>query len=285
MALFRAATKITIGNGELTSFWFDSWSDRGPLSLWPPDLFKVATRKSRSVAKEFLDDNWIRSIASLTTPVQLTQFLEVWNVVASTHLNPDMTDTIAWSPSPQGSYSAGSAYHLQFLGSFPKFDAAKIWLAHAEPKCKIFAWLALHAKLLTADKLAIRGWPHDPVCPLCLSAHETTSHLCKDCPFTTAIWNTIHHDVDDNHATHGTSFMSINDWWDNIIEGKSVAIRRNLSGRFLYVIWNAWKERNRRIFTGHRLTYIEVAAIVKEDIAQRQRAFAPARVTIPAEPD
>jgi hypothetical protein len=239
----------------------------------------------RSVAKEFLDDNWIRSIASLTTPVQLTQFLEVWNVVASTHLNPDMTDTIAWSPSPQGSYSAGSAYHLQFLGSFPKFDAAKIWLAHAEPKCKIFAWLALHAKLLTADKLAIRGWPHDPVCPLCLSAHETTSHLCKDCPFTTAIWNTIHHDVDDNHATHGTSFMSINDWWDNIIEGKSVAIRRNLSGRFLYVIWNAWKERNRRIFTGHRLTYIEVAAIVKEDIAQRQRAFAPARVTIPAEPD
>jgi hypothetical protein len=79
--------------------------------------------------------------------------------------------------------------------------------------------------------------------------------------------------------------MSINDWWDNIIDGKPGSERRRLSGRFFYVIWNAWKERNRRIFTGHRLTYIEVASIVKEDIEQRQRAFAPVRVAIPAEPD
>jgi hypothetical protein len=33
MDLFRAATKITIGNGEYTSFWFDSWTDRGALKL------------------------------------------------------------------------------------------------------------------------------------------------------------------------------------------------------------------------------------------------------------
>jgi hypothetical protein len=131
-------------------------------------------------------------------------------------------------------------------------------------------------------------WPENSpqsYLPSVLICPRNGFHLCTDCSFTTAIWNTIHHDVDDNHATHGHTFMSINDWWDNIIEGKSVSVRRHLSGRFLYVIWNAWKERNRRIFTGHRLTYIEVAAIVKEDIAQRQRAFAPVRVTIQAEPD
>jgi hypothetical protein len=133
--------------------------------------------------------------------------------------------------------------------------------------------------------LAIRGWPHDPVCPLCLSAHETAAHLCKDCPFTAAIWTTIHQEDADNPATHDQTFASINAWWDAIIEGKSVSDKRRLSRRFLYVSWNAWKERNRRIFTRHRLTYIEVASIVKEDIAQRHRAFAPARVTYPAEPD
>jgi hypothetical protein len=42
---------------------------------------------------------------------------------------------------------------------------------------------------------------------------------------------------------------------------------------------------NMHIFTGHRLAYIEVASIAKEDIAQRHRAFAPARVTYLAEPD
>ncbi|KAK1626619.1 hypothetical protein QYE76_000934 [Lolium multiflorum] len=173
----------------------------------------------------------------------------------------------------------------EFLGSFPKFDAAKTWLAHAVPKCKIFAWLALHAKLLTADMLAISGWMHYPVCPLCLSSHETADHMCKDCPFTAAIWTTIHQEDAQVPATHGQTFASLNAWWDYIIEGKSVSDRRRLSGRFLYVLWNAWKERNRRIFTCHCLTYIEVASIAREDIAQRNRAFTPARVTYPAEPD
>jgi hypothetical protein len=40
---------------------------------------------------------------------------------------------------------------------------------------------------------------------------------------------------------------------------------------------------NRRIFTGHRLTYIEVASIAKEDILQRERAFNTYALAIPAE--
>jgi hypothetical protein len=45
------------------------------------------------------------------------------------------------------------------------------------------------------------------------------------------------------------------------------------SGRLLYVIWNVWKERNRRIFQGVRKTYMEVAHIAHEDIRQRALAF------------
>jgi hypothetical protein len=61
--------------------------------------------------------------------------------------------------------------------------------------------------------------------------------------------------------------------------------QRQISGRLLYVIWNAWKERNRRIFTGQRLTYIEVASVAREDIIQRDRAFTAFAPTIPAERD
>jgi hypothetical protein len=116
-------------------------------------------------------------------------------------------------------------------------------------------------------------------------AHETAAHLCKDCPFTAAIWSTIYQEDAQAPTTHGQNFASLDAWWDHIIQGKSLSDRRRLSGRFLYVLWNAWKERNRRIFTGHRLTYIEVASFAREDIAHRSCAFAPARVTHPAEPD
>jgi hypothetical protein len=285
MDLFRAATHITIGNGESTSFWSDPWTHRGPIRLWAPDLYKVASRKGRSVAKELHNDNWIRSIARLSTPVQLDQYLQVWDVIAHTQLSPTVADSITWKLNTDGVYSASSAYHMQFLGSFPRFDAKKIWSAHAEPKCKLFAWLALHRKLLTADMLAIRGWPHDPVCPLCLSAMETADHLCKDCPFTSAIWTRIQQDYSVHPVQHGQTFSSTNAWWDEIIDGKSAENKRRLSGRLLYVLWNAWKERNRRIFTGRRLTFLEVALLAREDIAQRELAFAGNRQTIPADPD
>ncbi|KAK1691773.1 hypothetical protein QYE76_008470 [Lolium multiflorum] len=133
--------------------------------------------------------------------------------------------------------------------------------------------------------LAIRGWPHEPLCPLCLHAPETTNHLCKDYPFTIAIWNRMktwdNDDSPDNRHVH----QSITEWWDDLISGKATKDQKRIRGRFLYVLWNAWKERNRRIFTGRRLTYLEVADITKEDVLQRDRAINGFGPAIPAEPD
>jgi hypothetical protein len=169
----------------------------------------------------------------------LELYLQFWKVVAATHLAPDVPDTITWMINSEGSYSASSAYHMQFLGSFTKFDAKKIWLAHAEPKCKIFVLLALHGKLLTPDMLAVRGWPHNSICPLCLYAPETATHLFKDCRFTSAIWTLIQREENVGLATHGHTYTSTSDWWDNTITGKAAADKRRLSGRLLYVLWNA----------------------------------------------
>jgi hypothetical protein len=285
MALFRAATKITIGDGNIASFWKDNWCGHGPICQWAPDLFKIATRKNRTVAKELHDNNWIRSIARVSTPVQLAQYLRVWDVVTNAAPTPGLPDTISWTLSGDGVYNASSAYEAQFRGSYARFETPKIWDAHAEPKCKLFAWLALHGKLLTADLLAARGWTHDPLCLLCRRAPETAAHLCKDCPFTTAAWTLVQAWDSAPIGSRGANFATFSDWWEDLIAGNSRQTRRLTSGRLLYVLWNVWKERNRRIFTGHRLTYVDVASMAREDIRQRERAFANCRPAIPAEPD
>jgi uncharacterized Fe-S cluster-containing radical SAM superfamily protein len=41
----------------------------------------------------------------------------------------------------------------------------------------------------------------------------------------------------------------------------------------IYICWNLWKERNRRIFNNAFQSPSEVAARVKEDIDQRRRAL------------
>jgi hypothetical protein len=51
------------------------------------------------------------------------------------------------------------------------------------------------------------------------------------------------------------------------------------------VLWNAWKEQNRRNFTGRQLTYLEVADITREDILQRDHAITSFWPAIPAELD
>jgi hypothetical protein len=51
-----------------------------------------------------------------------------------------------------------------------------------------------------------------------------------------------------------------------MLVGVDKRVKHSRSGRLLYVIWNVWKERNRRIFQGVRLTYLEVAHIAHEDI-------------------
>lgn len=76
-------------------------------------------------------------------------------LLANAPLDPDVEDSISWNWTSNGIYSAASAYAVQFQGSYPKFFLSKMWSAHVELKYKFFSWLALHGKILMADKLAI----------------------------------------------------------------------------------------------------------------------------------
>ena len=93
----------------------------------------------------------------------MAQFIQLWAVLREVVLQP-RPDAISWRWTASGIYSMASAYRCQFVGAVAPFRVAKIWKAHTEQKCKFFAWLAVHGKLLTADNLAIRGWPNDPIC-------------------------------------------------------------------------------------------------------------------------
>ncbi|XP_051201788.1 uncharacterized protein [Lolium perenne] len=90
MALFRASTKITIGNGKLASFWHDNW-------------------KNRTDAKELSDNNWIRSVITISMPTQLAQYLELWDIIQSVTLVLEQPDSISWTLTSDATYSASFA--------------------------------------------------------------------------------------------------------------------------------------------------------------------------------
>jgi hypothetical protein len=50
-------------------------------------------------------------------------YLEIWDIVYALQLVPDQPDSISWTLTADGSYSANFAYHVQDMGSHPRFDA------------------------------------------------------------------------------------------------------------------------------------------------------------------
>ena len=177
----------------------------------------------------------------------MAQFVKLWTMLQGVQLREE-PDAIRWRWTESGSYTAASAYHCQFFGSCAPFRSAKFWKGHAEAKCRFFAWLALHGKMLTADNLAIRGWPHDPVCKLCRIHPETVQHLTLDCHFTTAVREQIFAWNGNMGVPTPPGGRSLNVWWDDTIAALPKERRREASGLIIYSMWGVWKERNRRVF-------------------------------------
>jgi hypothetical protein len=121
--------------------------------------------------------------------------------------------------------------------------------------------------------------------PLCLNATEMAIQMCKDRPFTAAVCTLVQDWHGASIGPPSDNFFNISKWWDDIIHGRLKGEQHTTSGRLLYVLWNTWKERNHRIFTGQRLTYIEVASITGEDILQREHTFTTYVPAVVAEPD
>jgi hypothetical protein len=120
-----------------------------------------------------------------------SSFIDLWVRLLNVRLQDDVQDTITWKWTPDGIYSTRSAYRIQFRGSHPTFQHDLIWKAHAENKCKVHAWILMHSKILMADNLQKRRWPHQEHCVLCNGPLETGVHLYLLCPFARDVWDQV----------------------------------------------------------------------------------------------
>ncbi|WVZ61979.1 hypothetical protein U9M48_011783 [Paspalum notatum var. saurae] len=65
--LFRASSKIIVGNGETVLFWIDNWLDGLPMEFLAPNLFKAVPRRfhSRTLKEGIQNSAWIKDIEGL----------------------------------------------------------------------------------------------------------------------------------------------------------------------------------------------------------------------------
>jgi hypothetical protein len=108
-ALFHASTVVTIGRDDKASFWHSSWLNGcAPIDI-ASNLYPLAWRKNQKVKDDLLHMNWTRGLWRMEYVQQMAEFVELWDLVSVIQL-VDREDTISQRWTPDGCYSAKSAY-------------------------------------------------------------------------------------------------------------------------------------------------------------------------------
>ncbi|WVZ86569.1 hypothetical protein U9M48_033328, partial [Paspalum notatum var. saurae] len=248
--LFAAATRIEIGDGAKTSFWHCAWAQGRRLKDIALDIFAASRDRKSSVQKALADQAWVRHIDlhGIRTADHLKQFVDLWSVTQSVSLAHDMEDRIFWKFNASGTYSTASAYRIQFTGHTSLNLKSLIWKPWGPSKCKAFAWLIIRNRVWTSDRLATRGWPHNPTCPLCRRHPETAHHLIVGCRYSRRIWEAIASwlSIAPLAPTLWPDTESVKHWW--FMVDSSAIPKKGTRSLLLLVIWQIWLERNARTF-------------------------------------
>ena len=181
--------------------------------------------------------------------IAITQFLHVHDLLVNIELQSETPDSVTWLWTPNGQYSATSAYEMQFEGSIRFSFRDTIWNSGAPLKCRVFCWLALRGKCNTADCLQKKGWPHNAACVFCLSEQETALHLLATCPVISRLWEKIIRTAALNpNLRPRADIASLEEWIMTTSRRLPQATQKSWTALVHLTWWSIWKERNNRIF-------------------------------------
>ncbi|CAM0883761.1 unnamed protein product [Alopecurus aequalis] len=254
-SLFYACTVVSIVNGLKAPFWDSPW---------------LQWQRPRDIAPLIFS---ISNVADDIILPHIQQFVALWTDDSGGAALVRRTDTITWTLSSSGVYSASSAYHAQFLGSISSGMKSTVWKVWAPPKCKFFAWLIIQNRIWTADRLQRCGWPNCDLCPLCKQTQESAAHLMFQCPFSIRILNMVKTwlGLPWLDVTVWTNFGNVRDWWTHM-NMNDASRRKAAASLTMLVSWELWSERNARVFRGKST----LPSIVLDRIKDETRTWAKA---------
>jgi hypothetical protein len=154
------------------------------------EVIQASLEKEKQLAEDLPNLNWTRGLWRMSSAEEMAEFVILWDQVQNVQLS-NSPDEFRWRWTADGNYSAKSAYSIQFQGSFCTFNSMALWTTNAEGKHRLFAWLLVQNRILTADRLLARNWPCNPICILCDQDLETADHLCLHCVYAREVWQRV----------------------------------------------------------------------------------------------
>ena len=140
--------------------------------------------------------SWNFNFRRNLTNTEIDLLQRITSSLSSVFFSPSLADSRAWSLSSSGLFSVKSFFLALSKVSNPiLFLLAKfLWSSKAPSKVKALAWLVVHGKANTNDKLQLRR-PYESLypqwCILCKGNGESIDHLFLHCPVTIRLWHKL----------------------------------------------------------------------------------------------
>lgn len=234
------------GQGDSISLWEHDWGI-GRLKYKLNILYTFTLQKDITLRQFHL----LQDISDLFRPVlseEAQQQYPTLEGIRDQHHRANLTipDDAIWKGTEQGEFTVQSAYYN--LKNVPTINSPvhKIWKLKAPPRFKIFAWMLIHNKVLTAENLKKRGYNLAGICYMCRQQDETIQHLFNRCTHTIHIYTGALH--------NGRGYRQGQDNIALMQEGTTKKDRELI----LIASFIIWRERCCRIFRGEAKTSEEL---------------------------
>uniref|UniRef100_A0ACD6AGQ7 Uncharacterized protein n=1 Tax=Avena sativa TaxID=4498 RepID=A0ACD6AGQ7_AVESA len=231
----RLGAMVSIGNGEGTMFWMDSWLGGRPLREVYPSLFAICSDPTLRVSSAAREGTWNISFRRTFGPKETEAWRELRAELPDSLA--DEPDRVSWSLSPSGSFSVSSA-HRALFGYAALPWTKPLWKAPLPLKTKFFVWQLLRDRLPSGVEVSKRHGPGDGLCPLC-GIPETGAHIMFACPAARFLWSFIRDALGPDWQTHDL--------------GEFLETQANQAGKgrrlfwlvFVAMSWSLWNIRNK----------------------------------------
>ena len=155
LAIYRAATKCTIGDGSTILFWTDWWLQEGRIHDILPNLFRVVKKSATKVrtVRQAKSGQWWRDVSPNMNTHALQEFIQLVDRLRNIQLADGIDGKVVWCWEGDGLFSALSAYRAHFAAHIKSAGATELWKSRALATWKFFSWLAAQQRCWTADRL------------------------------------------------------------------------------------------------------------------------------------
>ncbi|RVW17085.1 LINE-1 reverse transcriptase-like [Vitis vinifera] len=148
---------------------------------WNNMKFKVGRGIRNAVVDEVWDPRlgqggWNLRLGRDSNDWELGLIEELLFLLRDIRVTPE-EDSVLWKGGGSDSFRIRGAYNLVAAPNTLAFPGKNIWVDMVPSKVAFFAWEATWEKILTLDRLQVRGWQLPNCCFLCGCEEENVNHI------------------------------------------------------------------------------------------------------------